>query len=182
MDRRKKTYLAIVGLGLGALVIDRTLLRPDAEPDAAAAAQGQPAPSAARPEIKVAIPLHIEVPPFPRDLPHPSTHAQQRDPFAISSRIEAILTGRTDLLEGGPDQAEKSRPGREQLASQRRLSAVVRVHGEWVAIIDGLKLTEGQVLDECRLSKITANSALFDCWDGKALLSIERPSLEANSK
>lgn len=168
---KKKWYLLILG-GLGvALVVDRAFLGSTAQPRQAEAepglyddpvnAQGQPLQM-----------LKVEVAPFPKLLT--DSNAVLRDPFAMTPSVQRQLQVATEETNNqvtagqGPITAE-------QFAGNHQLSAVMRVDGEWLAIIDDTLMALGQRIDGCVITGIDERSIQAKCGRQSVRLVIQEP-------
>ena len=175
---KKKTYVIVIGLGVGGLLVDRLIRSggPTAPAPAAAAPNPNPplggAPSPAGPEVLLTVPR------FPQQLPDPATTFSQRDPFAPSAAVTLALrppdTAETEELDPSSPGGHRG-PTSEEFVGRHRLSAAIRVENCWLAVVDGMVLSPGQVFDNCRLIEVRDRSAHFQCRDGEAELALDNP-------
>lgn len=176
MSRRKlKTYIAVIGVGLGALIVDR-LLEPGGTPASAlgAASQSDDATEAAAREPELAAALSVMPTAFPSTLPGLVPNALLRDPFDLPEAARRVLESKPEVA---PAKAGNTVTPSELFRGDHELSAIVRVGASRVAIVDGLMIAQGQRVDECSLEELSDRYARFSCADGDVVLTIAPRSL-----
>jgi hypothetical protein len=150
LTKRQKMLSAVFLLGVGGLVVDRTLLRPQGGPQAASA-RAQPAASAApaAESTPVRAPLAERLNNLlvgretaPKDL---------RDPFSLPATWS----------ETGPANGERTPDTVREFLRKHRLKAVVIKAGESCAEVDDTYLAPGGYLDGFRLVSVDQRSAVF---------------------
>ena len=175
--KKKKLYGAIVAVGLVALLVDQVFL---AEPAPAVAARAMPRAGVAagaaggEPDASV-LAAGVAAAPFPRRLPDPGPIASLRDAFALTPRSRQAMLGSSG--ETGMVDPRTGRPvGRPSAASDfessHKLSAVMSGTDTEVAIVDEEWVSVGEVIGGCKLTRITGQTAHFQCADGPAVLII----------
>lgn len=167
LSKRQKVCCAILALGLGALVVDRALLRPQGGPAEVSAyspaAPGEPAvgatehPDLQHPTVKLAQQLETLCPDNP-DL------SQVRDAFSLPASW---------LAEIHPE----SRPRPEQDAAAKftrdhQLKAVAADGQASYALVDDHFLVIGQQLDGFRLVAVDEDSATFAAGGKQVVLRL----------
>ena len=175
---KKKTYGIMIGVGLCGLLADRLLRSGQrmATPSPAAAAETHlPPASSGSPQGDLAGLSAVTVMPFPSDFPPLADPAASRDPFEISAAALEKLTPPAPAAETPAGAGVDVRSLAEAFQANHRLSAVLRVGGSRIAVLDGMVMTEGQTLDGCELSHIAARGARFECADGEATLTLQSP-------
>jgi len=169
MQRKRRTiYLAVIGVGLAALVLDRVISRGGPAQAAGAITAPRAGAKPGAPAAAGADRLQLAVPPFPAaqtaDMPEP-----MRDPFALTAYAHEKLSPPPPEVEVSPE-AQAAR--QVAFAERHVLSAVVLMDGSRVAVVDGLSVTTGQVLDGCVAAEIAARSVSFNCPNGETVLHL----------
>ena len=188
MARKSKTYAALVGLGLTALIVDRSFFQatspdlglaagPRVDADAAPSGQQTPSVTASAPVAKMTIPELR----FPRDLPVYDPQAPLRDVFApVSSASDANgqSPGAKTAASGKSDPERAF--GRAAFEAAHRVDALMVQDRLKIAVVDGRWMRIGEQVDECTLSRIEGDVATFQCHDGEAVLSPSRRNPRAD--
>lgn len=175
MKRTKlRIYLAVILLGLAALVVDRwrgSRRRP-ASAEASNVVASAPRPPAGETATSPNQPLSVTMPAFPKLASDPLRLAGVRDPFTIAAAARSALLP-------APPPPEEQEQGRGTLApsaafrAAHRLHAIVFVSAARVAVLDGVMVSEGQRIDDCDLERISERSVRFACPDADVDLVIE---------
>lgn len=173
---RRKIYLAVIAVGIGALILDRVMTSrapaPAAgAPPAAPVSNGRTGTGAANER------LLVNVPNFPGVPPQDAPSTGRSDPFAIAPATVAALAPPTPASQD-PDAPAADAPKARRaaiFAADHVLSAVMRVGRSSVAVVDGLSVEIGHVIDDCRVTRIDARSVTFTCADGEAVLELAPP-------
>jgi hypothetical protein len=171
--RRRSTYLTLMLLGGGALVVDRCLLSDGVtSPDYAEAA------SASGPIIQKVPPNERETVPalhFPRGF----------DSYEVSDGIRDIFSPLQEHIGGqgvkdGTDKSGQQVNDSHRLSSasamafskSHRLEGVVLSDRLKIAIVDGAWVKVGQIVDGCKLHSVSGNGARFVCRDDAVELKV----------
>jgi hypothetical protein len=173
--KKKKLYIGIVIVGLGAIVVDRLIGY--GAPNLAVAGQPGAGPAGRRPVVAptptpaTGAASNLDTTPFP-NLTVAATTAADRDPFAAPPELfETPHTPEPDV--GKPGEPP---PGRAAtFADDHTLSAVVDIGGARYAILDGKLVTAGQIFDGCALQEISPRSVRLRCLDGDTRLHLAAP-------
>lgn len=111
---------------------------------------------------------------FPRDLPAVGEEAVLRDFFAPPGRQWPDERG--PAADNGDGEADggsaPGRLGRLEFVRRHRLQGVLVRTGLGIAVIDGVRLAQDDLLDACRLTSVSGRAAHFTCFDGEAVLII----------
>jgi len=169
--KKKKIYGLIMVLGLVALLADRLFL---AEPlPAAATVTGGSVLPAAEP-VADAAPLtgRVAAAPFPTDLPGPEAVDSLRDAFALTPAARKVILGEPEGLDPDTGRRVSRRSAAAEFEESHKLSAVMTAPETRVAIVDEQWVQIGQAVDGCRLLEIMGQTALFECADGQAELTV----------
>lgn len=173
-QRKRRTYVLVVALGLGAIAVDRLVLRPDATP--ADARAGEPAALLDQTVATGTAGAALSIPelPFPRDLPSLNTNRPFRDLFARKSadQADAASTSQNSIADVGPDRPSDS----ATFVAQHRLEAVMSNAGLKIAVVNGVWLRVGQSIGECKLVTIDSTRAHFVCRNDEAVLDLRNSS------
>jgi hypothetical protein len=165
-------YLAVVGLGLAAIVVDRLI--GSGASDAPARAQASPSTSTRGTPARGSVPadVRVEAAPFPRDLPIVPAGLPTRDPFAPPPEfVPKPPPGRGPDRPGSvPDTVVT--PPSALFAQAHRLSAVLAGGPRGIVVVDGELVEVGQSVDECTLTAVADIEATFTCKDGPITLSV----------
>ena len=165
LTKRQKTLLSVFGLGVIALVADRTILRPQGGPAAASASQssdaerpsgGAPASEDQPPPIDMADRLAALWSGQEPDL------EQARNPFALPATWFA--TG-GEALDRAPDAVRR-------FIRTHRLTAIGMQAGESYVMVDDQFLVPGRRIDGFTLVSVAERSALFECEGRQAVLEL----------
>ncbi|MCB9851093.1 MAG: hypothetical protein H6817_10370 [Phycisphaerales bacterium] len=168
---RKKAYLAVIGIGLVALVLDRVF-----SGGTPVAASGAVTSSGSSARARLAAhsdtaQLRVEVLPFPTNIPTAIIAGDERDPFDLTDEARAALFP-PPPSESEAQQAESAvRP----FDQRHVLSAIIRVGTTRIAIIDDLSVTTGQEVDGCLISSIDERTVKLTCPGGDQALSLAGP-------
>jgi hypothetical protein len=164
LTKRQKMLSAVFVLGLAGLVVDRTLLRPQGGPQAAAAGSSAETPGstpAERPPRAESAPARAPLAERLNNLlPGRETGPNDvRDPFSLPD-----TWSETDAGDGAraPDAARG-------FSRRHQLKAVVMQDGEACAQVDDNPLVPGQWLDGFKLISVNQQSAVFE-RDGKRVV------------
>ncbi len=172
--KKKKTYLAIVGVMGSGLIVDRFML----------------ADSATAPQAAEAIPLDVvnglndtdaltktQIPgvPFPKNIPTFGSGFVLRDVFVKpgGSHDPSDNTARTGA--GLRKIALPQNLTREEFAEAHTLTAVFSDQGVEIAVVDEKWLRVGQSITGCELTGVEGEKARFQCRDGESSLEISDP-------
>jgi hypothetical protein len=179
MSRRKRrTYLTLIALSAVGVVVDRlvgpatsvgaelAVRGPRAHPPAVVPVRGPgPAPGSD------AAAVVLTAARFPRGLPTAET--PERNIFGPSESVRRAWKGgpadNASGIETAPNDGELAAA---QFADTHALSAVVSDRDFSMAVVDGRSVRLGADLDGCRLSKVTGQSAFFDCAGAIVELSV----------
>lgn len=169
---RRKTYLALLGLGGAALVVDRFVLTtPLAEPWEALAGEtheGESVPGDAR-GPQFGTPLGIPELPFPGGLSAIGLDGSIHDLFTPPSRrADTRATARP----AGASCAPPSVPAHKAFADSHRLEAILEEGDVHIAVVGGELLKPGGKIAGCVLRKLEGTKAYFSCEDGEAVLEL----------
>lgn len=182
MTNKTRIYIAVVVLGLGALIVDRCFLGATApqtiaadEIDAEESETSAAAPVPPRRPARAATATKISVPElhFPRNLPALDADGNIRDLFLRPGRpVESKPQN-----QGGPAESEKKTApaiGREAFFAAHRVDGVFVQESLRIAVVDGRWMRIGDELDQCTLVAIKGDAATFQCHDGDTVLSPSR--------
>ena len=168
---KQKIYGIIIGGGLCALAVDIILRRVGSPaPASAAVTTRTDAPTDAIADEKIDIPL-LAATRFPVLTAPADVLGAERDPFALTPQTMLRLAPPAPVETKTTAEAPPSSP-RVQFEDSRVLSAVMRNGDSWIAIIDGVAMEPGQVVDGCVLREVRERSAWFVCPDGEAVLTL----------
>ncbi len=168
LNKRQKTFLIIFFVGLVALVVDRTILRPQGGPSAASAesfvapegsvlpAGDAPAPGGAPPGPGLAERMG------PLWLPEPADFERVRDPFVLPPSWFEALGG---AGEAGPDPAAL-------FAERHQLTAVVVDGQVSYALVDDRFIALGQQVEDFTLISVSDRVAVFEHRGKRAFLEL----------
>jgi hypothetical protein len=175
LTKSQKVYVAIMVIGLVALLIDRTMLQPEqAAADAASALQYaiSPSTSSAGPE----------------DPGSPRSEGPAPRQVAIARKLEQIAeqrgldpTGVIDAFRPSPRWLAVGEvpvaPAKPELLAERfrkahTLTAVMGSGDQGWAIVDGRTLLIGRVLDGFTLVSVERRSAILESGDARVVLSL----------
>lgn len=176
---RRKTYLALLGLGGAALVVDRLLLTtPLAEPGEALAGESHDGESTPR-DIgvpQVVTPQGIPELPFPGGLSAIGIDGSIHDLFTPPSRRADTKAA---ARPAGASCAPPGAPAHKAFADSHRLDAILEEGDVHIAVVGGELLMPGGKIAGCVLRKLEGTKAYFSCEDGEAVLelsaSVENP-------
>jgi len=171
---KKRTYLVILALGGGALLVDRLVLpsATEAEPlavprtSAAAGRAATVASSSKNPAsaVEQSVPALL----FPRTLPKWDPNQPIRDIFAPES--SSALSHNSQRRSG-----REERDGHGTCAGLmrlHRLDAVLVQETLRIAVIDGVWVRIGQEVEGCKVLEVAGNEVRFACRDGETVLSL----------
>lgn len=169
--KKKKTYLAVVGVGVLGLAVDRLVLTDGATGpqlaqgfsfDVTAAATATPVTAKSK----------IPAVPFPKDIPRLGDGVTLRDVFVKPGTAGApALDAARTLAEADKSKRPKDL-GHAAFAQTHKLTAVFSDEGTEIAVVDGTWIQVGQTITGCRLEGVDVDEALFRCHDGPATLKI----------
>lgn len=180
--KKKKIYAMVLLVGLAALLVNQLL---GSEPAPAAAAPGtaseRPAADSATAATDAA-PLtgRVAAAPFPRDLPGPEAIDSLRDAFVLTPAAHKAVLGNTDLSDSRTGRRAARLSVAAEFEESHQLLAVMTAPDTRVAIVDEQWVQVGQTVDGCRLLEIMGQTALFQCVDGRVLLTV--PTLGEGTK
>lgn len=195
LTKKHKIYLAVVGVGLCVVVLDRFVLDTD---------QASPAPAAAAAPATTAAPgagaigATIPSPPGPGALAARPTRPAVTDPAtSLSARLDAVADATAvdplnvrDAFKPDPSWtvivpagvgADDSGDGQSgakpseavQFQQQHRLIAVIgNATGGGAAVVDGKPVVVGQRLGAFKLVAVNARSAVFESDNERAVLQL----------
>ncbi len=164
LSKRQKTLLAVFLIGLIALVVDRTVLRPQGGPRAASADSLPASGPGIRPS-------------------GPQPAAQAAPPVTVAQRLDKLTSGREAGTEALRDpfslppswsdttagKGERTPDAAEAFVRRHQFRAMMVRSGESCALVDDSTLIVGQSLDGFTLVAVGPRSALFD-HDGKQVV------------
>ncbi len=163
LTRRQKKLVTILLMGLVALLVDRTILRPQGGPTAASADAWHPSDQS--------VPLTDNIPILEEDRTRsmaerlntiwPAAGAdftQMRDPFSLSATWSDNRAG-----------TDRENLGGAAFVRAHRLTAVVIDGRESYAVVDERLLVPGQYVDGFRLVSVGDRSAIFE-RDGRRII------------
>lgn len=169
---RRKTYLALLGLGGAALVVDRLLLTtPLAEPWETLAAETPDGESAPR-DVgvpQVVTPQGIPELPFPGGLSAIGLDGLIHDLFAPPSRRADTKAA---ARPAGASCAPHGVPAHKAFADSHRLDAILEEGDVHIAVVGGELLKPGGKIAGCVLRRLEGTKAYFSCEDGEAVLEL----------
>ena len=180
MNAKKKTYGAILLVGLAALLVDKVFLAAPT-PAAAALAPGAATRGAAREHAAgFGAPVQttaVTASAFPQSPPHPRVPGLARDAFTLTPDAhQAILGGAANEEPAAGDSAGADAAPKVSSAAwfkaNHKLDAVMTGSGTELAVVDGRKLQVGDSVDGCVLRKIIGQQAIFLCTDGPVVLRV----------
>jgi hypothetical protein len=168
---RKKAYIVILVLGLGAVVIDRLIGYGTTSPATATSRPLEVRPSVVPTSRPAGLGSNLENMYFPNAVVMEAPLKKGRDPFAAPPAVFAVVRtkGRGEEGLAAPVAVAATYPERH------RLSAVLTLGGAKFAVLDGTLVGVGQVYDECELREITAEAARLRCLDGEVELRLQGP-------
>jgi hypothetical protein len=170
--RRRIIYLALIGLGIAALVLDRTLsARAPARAAASDGAATQPRAAASTSAAAATSQWRYVVAPFP-SLPASIDPAARHDPFEIAPVVHEALQPPAPADAGETGLGQSAVAQQASFSERHVLSAVIFFDGAGVAVIDGMSVTSGQTFDGCQVAKIAPRTVTFTCTDGINALHI----------
>ncbi|MGD2108923.1 MAG: hypothetical protein PVI86_05980 [Phycisphaerae bacterium] len=177
---KKRVYLALMGLGGVALLVDRFILPSSGTEPSQALALATDAPNAVDDVDDPPAPPSLSIPelPFPRALEPLDDPAAVRDlfvppPSALAPNNEDDETDNSGSGPGGPGQDAGLRS--VDFITEHRLTGVFIAQGLKIAVVDKEGMQMGDVLDGCELVSIAGNEARFQCPDGDATLKVIEP-------
>lgn len=165
LTKRQKMLSAVFVLGLGGLVMDRTILRPQGGPQAASAGSLSTATGAVSASGNTPA---AEEPPAPLGVAERLNRLsagketgpeELRDPFALP----------LSWSDSGAGAGEKTPDSMRIFVQKHQLKAVVVQSGESSALIDDKFLVPGQSVDGFTLVSVDQRSAVFE-RDGKQVI------------
>ncbi|MFP4144453.1 MAG: hypothetical protein ACLFV3_04860 [Phycisphaeraceae bacterium] len=178
LTRERKILLAVLSLGLGALMLDRVVLNAGASGPKSATASG----------ASYAVPEEAETPaePSPKvdtaatPAADASAPALARRLAEVASQERADPTRTRDAFNpaapwNAAPEAQRPDPAEEalrQFAGRHRLTAVMPGGEDPVAVVDGQLLRPGEKLDGLRLVAIAPGSATFERDGGQVRLEL----------
>ncbi len=173
---KKRAYVAILILGGVALAIDRFVLPESASTPATVIAEETPPVTATEQkesESRASVP--IPELPFPRGLKTFGLGSTIRDLFAAPKAFSDADTENGAPDKNGPGalrRVDDERNTSAAFVTQHNLEAVL-VHARLrIAVIDGVWLRIGDVIDGCTLEGIAGRTARFSCHDGEVVLDM----------
>ncbi len=180
---RKRAYGAVMILAAAALAVDRCAL--SNEQAVALSAGGDIAHTEAHGLVDQRSPslgarANVSIPelPFPRGvaaLDLPTFGSPCRDLFAPP---ESVVNRNTPDISTDSDDASMNRDKRSErvncatFLTHHRLSGVLLFERLRIAVVDGMWLRKGQLLDGCTLIFVSGNEARFECYDGQTVLRV----------
>ncbi|MFQ5462350.1 MAG: hypothetical protein ACE5E5_06945 [Phycisphaerae bacterium] len=172
---RKKTYGAVLLLCVAALAVDQLFLSGDAiDPRSAAGAsdaamdQSAQGPTSHEREETIIPTLR-----FPFGVQKYATPSLAVDvfvppPFRGSEGGQQAGTGMASATLS--ESSTSDRLDRTTFASRYRLDGMIVTQETRLVIIDGTWIRIGESMGGCRLTEIVERDAVFDCFDGQAVL------------
>jgi hypothetical protein len=168
MTKRQKTFLAIFSIGLVALIVDRTILRPQGGPSAASASSLAGSAESVLPSDNIpALTDEPQSPPLAERLNslwsgQEADTEQVRDPFALPPSWSDT---------GGANGTTIS-DAAAAFVSGHQLTAVVIDGRESYALVNDQFLVPGQGIDGFKLISVGARSAIFEHGGTRATLEL----------
>ena len=165
LTKRQKMLSAVFLLGIGGLVADRTILRPQGGPQAASADSLPASPGAVSPSDRVpvaeAVPACAELAERLSNLlaGKPTGPNELRDPFSLPATWS----------DTAPADGEKTPDTTGGFVRRHQLKAVVMQGGQSCAQVDDSYLIPGQFVDGFKLISVDHRSAVFE-HDGKRVV------------
>lgn len=169
--KKKKTYLAIVGILSLAFFVDRLWLSGSATaPQTASAGPPDADLGLTGPEELTKLP--IPGVPFPKNIPKFGTDFVLRDVFLKPGKTGGPT--RNPSLDGRStgDAVREHDHSRKEFASSHTITAVFSDDGLGIAVVDGEWLRVGQSISGCRLIGVDGAEARFQCHDGELTMEI----------
>ena len=169
---KQKVYGIIIGCGLSALAVDMIIRRLGAAPapaNAGVVSRRTTTPTVAA-EESLNIPL-LAATRFPSLTTSGDAPASERDPFSLTPQTMLRLAPPAPVEPVSTVEVPELSP-LGQFETNRTLSAVMRNGDSWIAIVDGVSVEPGQVVDGCVLREVRERSAWFTCPDGEAVLML----------
>jgi len=183
---RKKTYVAALLLCVLALGVDQLFLSGDARGPQQAA--GAPAATTDRAPLDPANTERTEtvIPtlPFPFGVQKYATASLGADVFVPPSLRGSNGVGSDGTPMASTTLSEPSSTGRldrTTFASRYRLDGMIATQETRLVIIDGRWVRIGESIRGCRLIQIVARDALFECFDGQAILRFSYESRDSEN-
>lgn len=173
--RKKRIYLGLMALGAAALLVDRFVLsdgvtRPDSVLAGDRLASSPPIVPLAE---DAAVALPIPKIPFPRGLAPFDPDRAVRDVFLPPAFVgERRDSGDGNMAAGDGSRARPGTTGTAMFITRHKLDGVLIDQGLKIAIVDGLWIRLGELLDGCKLTDISGQEARFECRDAQAVLAI----------
>jgi hypothetical protein len=166
--KQRKVYVAVLGLALGGLAVDRLVLDGGAtgprDAAAAIAAAGAPAPAAASPAglNTLVSPAASRGPTLAARLEHIGKE-HRLDPMCIDDAFRPSLAWPKPASPAASDRPKAAEVDPTQaFLKAHRLMAVVQNTTGGAAIVNGRTLTVGMEIDGFKLVRITRRSATFE--------------------
>jgi len=172
---RKKTYVAVLLLCVAALGVDQLFLSGDATDPRSAAGAPDAAmdPSAQGPTSPQREETIIPTLPFPFGVQKYATPSLAEDVF-VPPAFRGSKGGKqadTDMASATLSESSTlDRLDRTSFASRYRLDGMIETQETRLVIIDGTWIRIGESMGGCRLAEIVERDAVFECFDGQAVL------------
>jgi hypothetical protein len=179
--RKKRLYLGVMILSGLALFVDRFILSESVMvPDPAIGSPAEPAGRHAG-AVSTATEDALSIPelPFPRGVEHFTFGSEIPDLFApptAASDENAARPGGSDNDPLATDARQSKGAGRAAFLTDHELGGLLTHERLRIAIVDGRWLRLGDEVDGCTLTRISGKEAVFDCYDGEAVLKPARRS------
>ncbi len=172
--RKKRIYLGLMALGATALLVDRFVLSDGVtQPDSALAGDRLVSAPIAPPAGNSTVALPIPKIPFPRGLAPFDPDRAARDVFLPPAFVgERRDSGDGNMAAGDGSSARPGTTGTAMFITRHKLDGVLIDQGLKIAIVDGLWIRLGELLDGCKLTDISGQEARFECRDAQAVLAI----------
>ncbi len=182
VNTQRKVAAAVLGLALGALVLDKTLLSPKG------AAAAPPGAGQAAPAVLAATGT-APAGPKPEAAKAAAPGKSENSPGRVSSRLsialdspkwtaEQVVGSLRPSPEWASGPAAASAPASDRAGDFRarhELKAVMSGQGGRIALIDGRAMKEGDSLTGYTLIEVRARSAVFESGSERIVLSLPTP-------
>jgi hypothetical protein len=182
LTRSRKIVLAVLGVAVAALLVDRLALAPSAS--GPKQAQARPTPGGGTAEVQAApspaaaTPSATETDPALAERLEATAERFQLDPEALRDGFIPAQAWLEELVEpvpeAAPDPVEPQASPAEQFAEQHTLTSVILTSGGGSAVIDGKVVPVGQAIDGFTLVRLTRSSAVFAADGAEVELRLRR--------
>ncbi len=168
--KKKKTYMAVVGILTLAFIVDRLLLSDGvAVPQTAAAVPPDDTLGFTTSEE----PTRSSIPgvPFPKNIPTFGEGFVLRDVFLKPGNTgDPSKDASHHNADGGETQTHDL--SRKEFAARHTITALFSDEGLGIAVVDGEWIRVGRRISGCRLIGVDGAKARFQCYDGELTMDI----------